>query len=422
MNIKIRLIIMNFLQFAVWGAYLTSMGTYLTKIGLGSHIGIFYAMQGIVSLFMPAILGIIADRWIPAQRLLGLSHLLAALFMVGAGYYGMTAGDTVSFPILFAFYSMSVAFYMPTLALSNSVAYTALDKARLDTIKAFPPIRTFGTIGFICSMWLVDLLKFQDNYMQFFTCAAWGVILAIYANTLPQCPVSRGGGGQQKSLVEALGLKAFLLFRQRKMAIFFIFSMLLGVSLQITNGFANPFITSFGSIPEYADTFGVQHANLLISLSQISETCCILLIPFFLGRFGIKKVMLIAMIAWVLRFGLFGLGNPGAGVWMFILSMIVYGVAFDFFNVSGSLYVDKETDITVRSSAQGLFIIMTNGLGATIGTLSAQWVVNQFVDFGSTEPQVAGWSHAWFIFAAYALIVAILFSIVFKYKHEVPKK
>lgn len=422
MNIKIRLIIMNFLQFAVWGAYLTSMGTYLTKIGLGSHIGIFYAMQGIVSLFMPAILGIIADRWIPAQRLLGLSHLLAALFMVGAGYYGMTAGDTVSFPILFAFYSMSVAFYMPTLALSNSVAYTALDKARLDTIKAFPPIRTFGTIGFICSMWLVDLLKFQDNYMQFFTCAAWGVILAIYANTLPQCPVSRGGGGQQKSLVEALGLKAFLLFRQRKMAIFFIFSMLLGVSLQITNGFANPFITSFGSIPEYADTFGVQHANLLISLSQISETCCILLIPFFLGRFGIKKVMLIAMIAWVLRFGLFGLGNPGSGVWMFILSMIVYGVAFDFFNVSGSLYVDKETDIAVRSSAQGLFIIMTNGLGATIGTLSAQWVVNQFVDFGSAEPQVAGWSHAWFIFAAYALIVAILFSIVFKYKHEVPKK
>lgn len=422
MNIKVRLIIMNFLQFAVWGAYLTSMGTYLTKIGLGSHIGIFYSMQGIVSLFMPAILGIIADRWIPAQRLLGLSHLLAALFMIGAGYYGMTAGDAVSFPVLFAFYSMSVAFYMPTLALSNSVAYTALDKAGLDTIKAFPPIRTCGTIGFICSMWLVDLLKFQDNYMQFFTCAAWGIILAVYANTLPQCPVSRGGNGQRKSLVEALGLKAFLLFRQRKMAIFFIFSMLLGVSLQITNGFANPFITSFGSIPEYADTFGVQHANLLISLSQISETCCILLIPFFLGRFGIKKVMLIAMIAWVLRFGLFGLGNPGTGVWMFILSMIVYGVAFDFFNVSGSLYVDKETDITVRSSAQGLFIIMTNGLGATIGTLGAQWVVNQFVDFGSSEPQVAGWSHAWFIFAAYALVVAVMFSIVFRYKHEVSKK
>lgn len=416
MNVKVRLIVMNFLQFAVWGAYLTSMGTYLAGIGLGGHIGIFYAMQGIVSLFMPAILGIIADRWVPAQRLLGLSHLLAALFMAGAGYYGLTAGDQVSFPVLFAFYSMSVAFYMPTLALSNSVAYSALDRAGLDTIKAFPPIRTCGTIGFICSMWLVDLWGFQSNYMQFFVCAGWGVLLAVYANTLPACPVNRGGGGT-KLLAEALGLKAFLLFRRRKMAVFFIFSMLLGVSLQITNGFANPYITSFSAIPEYADTFGVQHANLLISLSQISETCCILLIPFFLSRFGIKKVMLIAMVAWVLRFGLFGFGNPGEGVWMFILSMIVYGVAFDFFNVSGSLFVDKETDVDVRSSAQGLFIIMTNGLGATIGTLSAQAVVNRFVDFNSSLPQVEGWSRAWFVFAAYALVVAVLFAIVFKYKH-----
>ncbi|MBD8001141.1 MFS transporter [Phocaeicola faecium] len=417
MNIKVRLIVMNFLQFAVWGAYLTSMGTYLARVGLGNYIGLFYAMQGIVSLFMPAILGIIADRWIPAQRLLGVSHLLAALFMAGAGYYGLTAGNDVSLTVLFAFYSMSVAFYMPTLALSNSVAYTALDKAGLDTIKSFPPIRTFGTIGFICSMWLVDLLGFQDNYMQFFTCAAWGVVLAAYANTLPDCPVNREAG-EKKSLVEALGLRAFLLFKNKRMAIFFVFSMLLGVSLQITNGFANPFITSFNALPEYADTFGVQHANLLISISQISETCCILLIPFFLSRFGIKKVMLIAMGAWVLRFGLFGLGDPGNGVWMFILSMLVYGVAFDFFNISGSLFVDKETDLSIRSSAQGLFIIMTNGIGATVGTLSAQAVVNYFVDFDSSLPQVEGWSCAWFVFAAYALVVAVVFAFVFKDKYE----
>lgn len=417
MSIKVRLIVMNFLQFAVWGAYLTSMGTYLARVGLGNYIGLFYAMQGIVSLFMPAILGIIADRWIPAQRLLGVSHLLAALFMAGAGYYGLTAGNDVSLTVLFAFYSMSVAFYMPTLALSNSVAYTALDKAGLDTIKSFPPIRTFGTIGFICSMWLVDLLGFQDNYMQFFTCAAWGVVLAAYANTLPDCPVNREAG-EKKSLVEALGLRAFLLFKNKRMAIFFVFSMLLGVSLQITNGFANPFITSFNALPEYADTFGVQHANLLISISQISETCCILLIPFFLSRFGIKKVMLIAMGAWVLRFGLFGLGDPGNGVWMFILSMLVYGVAFDFFNISGSLFVDKETDLSIRSSAQGLFIIMTNGIGATVGTLSAQAVVNYFVDFDSSLPQVEGWSSAWFVFAAYALVVAVVFAFVFKDKYE----
>ena len=158
-------------------------------------------------------------------------------------------------------------------------------------------------------MLLTDILGFQNNYMQFFSCACFGVILAIYALTLPECPVSRGG--EQKSLVDAMGLRAFTLFKQKKMAVFFIFSMLLGVSLQITNGFANPFLSSFRGVPEYADTFGVNHANALISLSQVSETLCILLIPFVLKHFGIKRVMLIAMLAWVLRFGLFGLGNPG---------------------------------------------------------------------------------------------------------------
>lgn len=422
-NVKFRLIVMNFLQFAVWGSYLTSMGNYLFQIGLGERIGLFYAMQGIVSLFMPAILGIIADRWVPAQRLLSLSHLVAALAIAAAGYYGMNAGDSVQFSMLFGLYSLSVAFYMPTLALSNSVAYNALDKAGLDTVKSFPPIRIFGTIGFICSMWIVDLLGIQSGYQQFFVCAVWGILLALYANTLPSCPVSKGSS-REKSLVEMLGLRAFTLFKQRKMALFFIFSMLLGVSLQITNGYANPFISSFehfqdaGGVRIYADTFGVQHANLLISLSQISETLCILLIPFFLSRFGIKRVMLIAMFAWVLRFALFGWGNPGDGVWMFILSMLVYGVAFDFFNVSGSLFVDKETDISIRSSAQGLFVIMTNGIGATVGTLGAQWVVNHLVYTKDISQQVEGWSQAWMVFAVYALIVAVLFMILFRYKPE----
>lgn len=305
---------------------------------------------------------------------------------------------------------------MPTLALTNSVAYTALDKVKLDPVIAFPPIRIFGTIGFICSMLLTDILGFQNNYMQFFSCACFGVILAVYALTLPECPVSRGG--EQKSLVDAMGLRAFTLFKQKKMAIFFIFSMLLGVSLQITNGFANPFLSSFKGVPEYADTFGVNHANALISLSQVSETLCILLIPFVLKHFGIKRVMLIAMLAWVLRFGLFGLGNPGPGVWMFVLSMIVYGVAFDFFNISGSLFVNNETDLSIRSSAQGLFVIMTNGIGATVGTLGAQAVVNRFVDMNSSAPQMEGWSMTWFVFAGYALAVAVLFAVIFKYKHN----
>lgn len=409
MMLKIRLALMNFLEFAVWGAYLTSMGTYLVNHGMAQHIGIFYAMQGIVSIFMPAIMGIVADRWIPAQRLLGFCHLIAGLFMGAMVYYANTAGGDIAFGTLFTLYSISVAFYMPTLALTNSVAYNALTKAGLDTVKDFPAIRVFGTVGFICTMWLVDLMGFQANEFQFATSGLIGILLFLYTFSLPACPVS--SSNEKQSISEALGLKAFALFKQKRMAIFFIFSMLLGVSLQITNGFANPFITSFGSIPEYADTFGVQHANMLISLSQMSETLCILLIPFFMKRFGIKNVMLIAMFAWVLRFGLFGAGNPGSGVWMFILSMIVYGVAFDFFNISGSLFVDKSTDSEIRSSAQGLFMLMTNGIGATIGTLGAQQVVNHFTVDGVTE-----WQSCWYIFAAYALVVGIAFALVFRPK------
>ena len=409
MMLKIRLALMNFLEFAVWGAYLTSMGTYLVNHDMAQHIGIFYAMQGIVSIFMPAIMGIVADRWIPAQRLLGFCHLIAGLFMGAMVYYANTAGGDIAFGTLFTLYSISVAFYMPTLALSNSVAYNALTKAGLDTVKDFPAIRVFGTVGFICTMWLVDLMGFQANENQFATSGVIGILLFLYTFSLPACPVS--SSNEKQSISEALGLKAFALFKQKRMAIFFIFSMLLGVSLQITNGFANPFITSFGSIPEYADTFGVQHANMLISLSQMSETVCILLIPFFMKRFGIKNVMLIAMFAWVLRFGLFGAGNPGSGVWMFILSMIVYGVAFDFFNISGSLFVDKSTDSEIRSSAQGLFMLMTNGIGATIGTLGAQQVVNYYTIDGVTE-----WQLCWYIFAAYALVVGIAFALIFRPK------
>lgn len=419
---------MNFLQFAVWGAYLTSQGRYLGEVGLGEKIGLFYSIQGIVSIFMPALLGIIADKWIPAQKTLGIAHLLAGASMLAAGYYGHIAGNAVQFPILFSLYAISVAFFMPTIALSNSVAYNALEKANLDTVKAFPPIRVWGTVGFICTMWFVDITGYQANSLQYITSGVLGLVLGLYCFTLPNCPIIKTG--EKKSLADAMGLTAFKLFKVRKMAIFFIFSMLLGVALQITNGFANPFLADFGNIDEFKNTFGVEHSNILISLSQISETLCILLIPFFLKRWGIKRVMLMAMIAWTLRFGLFAMGNPGSGVWMFILSMIVYGIAFDFYNISGSLFVNENTDKSIRSSAQGLFMLMTNGIGAAVGTLAAQWVVNVLVnaqkvpsangvvDWGAV---MHGWETSWYIFAAYSLFIAITFSIVFKYKHN-PEK
>lgn len=416
MNLKIRLALMNFLQFAVWGAYLTSMGRYLGNIGLGEYIGLFYSMQGIVSIFMPALMGIIADRWIPAQRLLGICHLLAGSFMFITALVGVSSDGNAQFGTIFLFYSLSVACYMPTLALTNSVAYYSLIQAGMDTVKDFPPIRVFGTIGFILTMWFVDIVGFQSNQNQFVTSGVMSMLLFLYSFSLPHCKVSREK--KSNNLIDALGLRAFTLFRRKKMAIFFIFSMLLGVSLQITNSFANPFLFSFKAIPEYANTFGVQHANILISLSQISETCCILLIPFFMKRYGIKRVMLIAMFSWVLRFALFGMGNPGfPGVLLFILSMLVYGVAFDFFNISGSLFVDQNTHPELRSSAQGVFMLMTNGIGATIGTLGAQAVINHYtrpMPLGRDILTVGDWSTCWYIFAAYALVVTICFAFIFK--------
>ena len=415
-SLQIRLIVMNFLEFAVWGAYLTSMGTYLFKQGMGQHIGWFYSIQGVVSLFMPALMGIVADRWIQAQKTLSLCHALAGLFMCAAGLYAYTAAD-VEFGTLFTLYTFSVAFFMPTIALTNSVAFNALVKANMDTVKDFPPIRVFGTVGFIATMWCIDLLGFQSTPWQFVVSGGLSLILAAYSLTLPACEIKAAEGNVD--LVEALGLKAFKLFKQKKMALFFIFSMMLGMCLQVTNSYANPFITSFGAIEEFANTFGVQHANILISISQICEALCILAIPFFLKKFGIKNVMLMAMFAWVFRFGFFGAGNPGfPGVILFVLSCIVYGFAFDFFNISGALYVDQETEPAQRSSAQGLFMMMTNGLGATIGTLSAQAIVNKLVMAESVTAQGPlaiwdGWKKAWYIFAGFALVVAVAFWIFF---------
>lgn len=412
---------MNFLEFAVWGSYLVSLGIYLNNAGLSQDIPWFYTVQGLVSLFMPGLIGIAADRWIPAQKMLSLCHLLAGVFMILAGWMCYTGGENVQFGPLFTFYTLSVAFFMPTIGLCNSVSFNALNKAGLDTVKHFPPIRVFGTVGFICAELFVNFTQFQNTYMQLFTSGILSLVLMCYALTLPACPVNKEAGG---SLSEKLGLNAFKLFKRRKMAIFFIFSMLLGVSLQITNSYGTTFIESFSRIPEYAADWAARNATALTSISQASEALCILLIPFCLKRFGIKGVMLMAMFSWVLRFGFFGIGNTGSGLIFLILSCIVYGVAFDFFNVSGGLFVDKETDPSMRSSAQGLFMIMTNGIGASLGTyLAGNIVINKLVfneaNGNDAALQLPGWEQSWFIFAAYALVVGVLFLFIF---HDKDKK
>jgi MFS transporter, NHS family, xanthosine permease len=415
MNLRPRLTILSFLQFFVWGIWLISLGGYMfasfnTPVDplLGSKVGATYGTMGIASVFMPALMGILADKYIRAEIVLGICHLLA-----GAGLYYASTVDNAS-DMYWAILIVS-SFYMPTIGLSNSVSYTLLTKNNFDVQKAFAPIRVWGTVGFIVAEWAVDLLGWTLNNNQFYFAAVAAVITSLYCFTLPRIEVSKST--EKKSFITRLGLDAFQLFKNPMMAKFFLFAMLLGAALQITNMFGNPFLGDFGKIPEYADSFAVKHSNILISLSQISETLFILAIPFFLKRFGIKQVMLISMLAWVLRFALFGIGNPGSGLSLLILSMIVYGMAFDFFNISGSLFVDREAKPGIRASAQGLFMLMTNGLGAIAGGKFAGKVVDYFTDAAGNK----NWQNIWFTFAAYALVIAVLFLVTFKYKHN-PKE
>ncbi len=431
MNLKFRLSLMNFLEFAVWGAYLTCMGNYFGVAGLGDKISWFYAIQGIVSIFMPTLMGIVADRYMQPQRVLGLCHLLAGGFMLGCWMIGLQAGfgnEIGNKSVFIALYTLSVAFFMPTIALVNTTAFTILKNNGMDTVRDFPPIRVLGTVGFIATMWFVNCAvwqdgafsftladnahKFQYTYMQFFVSGLLSLLLCLYCLfCLPQCRLEKNQG--RVSLAESLGLNAFRLFRRRQMALFFVFSALLGMCLQVTNGFAGPFITSFKGTPEFADTFAANNATLLTSISQISEALCILMIPFFLRRYGIKVVMLMSMFAWVFRFGFFGIGNPAMpGVLFFILSCIVYGVAFDFFNVSGGIFVDQECEPSIKASAQGLFMMMTNGVGATVGTLVAGEIVNHYCTWHDGF-LVGDWQSCWFVFAAFALVVGISFALVF---------
>ncbi len=396
-SLKIRLATLGFLEFAVWGSYLVSLGLFLGSVGLGDYVFWFYTVQGIVSLFMPAMVGMIADRFIPAQKMMSLCHVIAGSFMFAAGWYAMSAGSDIQFGPLFTLYTISVAFFMPTIGLNNSVAFSAMKRHGMDTVKEFPPIRVFGTVGFIVAELFVNFVKIdgvaiQSTYYQLFTCGIISFALALYSLTMPPCPVNRQAKG---SLADSLGLSAFKLFKRKEMAIFFIFSMLLGVSLQITNSYGTMYIEHFGKVAQYADDFFAANPTFLISLSQASEALCILLIPLCLRKFGIKGVMLIAMFAWALRFGFFGLGNTStSGVWLLMLSCIVYGVAFDFFNVSGGLYVDQKTSPELRSSAQGLFMMMTNGFGASLGTfLAGRFIINKnvFTPGLNAEQQLIGW-------------------------------
>ncbi len=411
MNIKLRLTFLSFLQFFVWGAWLITIGTYClnAKGWTFPQFGAIFSTLALASLFMPALTGIIADKWINAERLYGILHIAYGLILF---YVPKVNDPDTLYYVIFG----AMICYMPTISLSNAIAYTILKRGGFDVIKVFPPIRVWGTIGFIAAMWTTNLTGSKANGNQFIIGAIGAIVLGIFAFTLPKCPppksISKNAG-----LIEQLGLKAFKLFANYKMALFFIFSMLLGAALQLTNMYGDSFLDNFKTVPEYANSFVAKYSTIILSISQMSETLFILTIPFFLKRFGIKKVMLLAMLAWVFRFGLFAYGDPTiAGTALIIFSCIVYGMAFDFFNISGSLFVETNTDPAIRSSAQGLFMMMTNGVGAWLGSTLSGYIINKyFVGLDGSR----NWHGTWLTFAVYALVVTILFTILFKHEHTV---
>jgi NHS family xanthosine MFS transporter len=399
---------MSFLQFFVWGAWLITVANYWfgTKNWDGAQFGAIFSTMGIASIFMPTLCGIIADRWINAEKLYGILHILGGLTLF---YVPQISNPSDFFWVIL----VAMIFYMPTIALSNSVAYNALKKGGLDVVKDFPPIRVWGTVGFIVAMWITNLTGNKASENQFYIAAIAAVALGIYSFTLPKC-TPEGKTVESKSFIDLIGLSSFKLFANYKLALFFLFSMFLGAALQLTNAYGDVYLDDFKRLPEYADSLVVKYSTLIMSISQISETLFILAIPFFLKRFGIKQVMLFSMVAWVLRFGLFAYGNPGDGLWMIIVSCIVYGMAFDFFNISGSLFVETSTDSKIRSSAQGLFMMMTNGFGAIFGSITSGYIIEKY--FTSAEGK--DWHNIWLTFAIYALIITVAFAIFFKHKHD----
>ncbi len=411
MNLRMRLIVMNFLQFFIWGSWLLTIGSYWfhTKHWSGAEFGAIFSTMGISSLFMPTIAGIIADRFISTEKLYGAFHIIGACILC---YVPQVNTPATLFWVLL----INMFFYMPTISLSISIAYTALRNHNFDIIKVYPPIRVWGTAGFIAALWTVNLLGFGVSSNQFYLASIASLALGIYSFTLPNCPPDRSK--EAKGFAASLGLNAFALFKNPKIAMFFIFAMFLGASLQLTNAYGDTYLLDFGNNELYKDSFVVKYSQIIMSISQISETLFILTIPFFLKRFGIKSVMLFSMIAWVLRFGLFALGNPTDGLWMIIASCIIYGMAFDFFNISGSLFVETQSDHKIRSSVQGLFMMMVNGVGAVIGSLGSGYIIQRY--FTAVDKSL-NWHGIWSSFAVYSAVIAVLFAVLFKHKHN-PKE
>jgi len=409
MSVQARLKIMSFLQFFIWGCWLITLGSYMIKTLAfsGTEVGNVYSMQGIAACIMPLLLGIMADKYIAANRLYALCHGFGGIMLLLLAQ--ITRPETMMWAML-----LNLMAYMPSLGLANAIAHSCLKREKLDIVACFPAIRVFGTIGFIAAMWVVSLSGNELQAAQLYLAAAASFALALYSLTaLPAA--AAGGDAPPERQSRGFGLEALALLRQPLLAVFFTFAMLLGVVLQITNTFGNPFLQDLAAHPQAAGNVLLRYPDILYSLSQISEIAFILTIPFFLKKFGIKIVMAISVIAWILRFGFFAFGGASAfGMSLLVLSMLVYGCAFDFFSISGSIFIEKTVKSAMRAGAQGLFMTAVNGFGTFIGMYLGGRIIDYFTDAAGRN-----WQAVWLVFAAYSAVLLALFLVIFRVKEPV---
>ena len=390
-KIKIQLSFMMFLEFFIWGGWFVTMGTFLSQSfkASGSQLAQAYETQSIGAIIAPFVIGLIADRYFSAQKILGFLHILGAVVLCLAG----TSNDFISF---YPFVLIYMILYMPTLALVNSVAFRQMK----DPSKEFPPIRVFGTVGWIVAGLTIGYLGWESQKLlsyTFYLTACASAILGVFSFTLPDTPPKAEKGDY--SISKVLGLDALSLLKDTKYLIFFMSSILICIPLAFYYQHANQFLNELG----------MQKAAAVMTLGQISEALFILLLPIFLKRYGIKTSLIVGMLAWVVRYVLFAYGDIGENAWMLIFGVILHGICYDFFFVSGQIYTDYKAGDKFKSSAQGLITLATYGLGMLVGFRLAGYITDQFIISSGHD-----WTQIWIIPSGFALFVLLFFILTFK--------
>ncbi|MGV3502164.1 MAG: nucleoside permease [Adhaeribacter sp.] len=397
-SIRFRLSLLMLLEYFIWGAWYVTMGTYLlTSLKVDAiQVGAAYANLSIAAICSPIFVGLIADRFFSAQKVLGVLHLLGAATL----FYISTVARFEEFWWLILLYTL---LYMPTISLANAISFAQMKEPG----KEFPRIRVWGTAGWIAAGLLIGFMDIEGSALTFRIAAACSLLLGIISLFLPDTPPQK----QSKSLSAVLGLDALVLFRDRSFVIFFLTSIVICIPLAFYYSFTNPFLNAVG----------LQNAAGTMTLGQASEFLFLLLMPLLFSKLGMKKMMLVGMLAWVLRYALFALGDSGTGAWMLYGGIILHGICYDFFFVTGQIYIDNKADDSVRNSAQGMITFATYGVGMLIGSYVAGFVTENFAS-GPAAALQYDWQSVWLIPAGIALVVSLLFMFFFREKAAVTRE